>query len=234
MRGDSCDTGVVSISEYRHTPVGVMIVDDHPLVRQGIRSALELSGAVDVVAEADSNASLLSTLKTVSPAVLLLDLRLSDGCAISSIPRILSVCPRCRVLVISALHDDPCVIQDALSAGAHGFLSKAVTPTEMVDAVLAVHEGLNPLTPDVTKRLLGRDVGFDGYSTLTRRELETLALICEGSSNGEIAKTLFVSESTVKFHVRHVYEKLGVRNRVEAARLALERAGDIDASPRST
>lgn len=207
---------MVTESCGRSGPVRVMIVDDHPLMRRGMRCAVDRGEDVCVVAEAGSLSGLFGELVGVSPDVILLDVRLPDGDGIDHIKDVRERCPNAKVIVVTAAPGDKGVVRRAMTSGAAGFLSKSVSSAEMIDAIRGAHEGLTPFTGDVTALLLDapaaeRDPG------LTARELQTLALLSDGLSNASIARRLYISECTVKFHVRHVFEKLGVRNRVEAA-----------------
>lgn len=170
------------------------------------------------VGEADCIEALVDDCARIHPDVILLDMCLPDGDGVDAIQQVRRACPATKVVIVTAMLDDPTAVRRAIASGADGFLSKTVTPEELVDAVRSAHEGLSPFSHDVTGMLVAPACS-DRCAGLTQREQDTLALLSEGRSNSEIARELFISECTVKFHVRHIFEKLDVRNRVEATRV---------------
>lgn len=204
----------------------VVIADDQPLVRAGLRAVLEAAGSIEVVAEAGDGDSAISAAEAHRPDVVLMDIRMPGTDGIEATRRL----PRQRVLVLTTFGLDDYIIE-ALRAGASGFLTKDAPAQDLVAAVRAVAAGDAVLSPVATRQLLDRvarrlppAVGpaRDGTETLTEREREVLQLVAAGLSNAEIAAALFVAEPTAKTHVSNVLGKLGVRDRVQAVIYAYE------------
>ena len=213
--------------------LSVLIADDQALVRRGLRMILETEPDLDVVGEAADGADAVSQVASTRPDIVLMDVRMPGVDGIEATRRILAG-PGCqtRVLMLTTFDMDEYVV-DALRAGASGFLLKDVRPELLVDGIRAVAAGESLLAPVVTRRLIEayldqrRDATADPevmrrLGTLTPREDEVLRLVARGRTNAEIARTLYVSETTVKTHVGHVLMKLQVRDRVQAVVLAYE------------
>ncbi|HEY3375101.1 MAG TPA: response regulator transcription factor [Candidatus Aquicultor sp.] len=197
----------------------VMVVEDHPLMQMGIKKALERSGDMQVVGEASTGKSAVELVDSVKPDVIIMDVKLpdSDGIAILQNIRVRS---SAKVLMFSGFDDERYVIR-ALESGANGYLLKSAGTHELVDAVRKAAEGLSPISPQLTGKVIPMARHrYQASERLTPREKEVWRLLASGASNAEISKALYVSESTVKFHVRNVFHKLGVKNRVEAAKAA--------------
>jgi DNA-binding NarL/FixJ family response regulator len=192
--------------------VTVLIVDDHPVVRQGLRSLLDVADGVAVAGEAADGPSAISLASTLRPDIVLLDLKLPgmDGIAVLSALREAGH----RVLVLTSA-TDPARARQAVRGGAGGVLYKDIDPDALVRAILAVGDGHLLLAPEAAAAVA--DGGSRTRDSLTSRENEVLALIAEGRSNREIARSLRVSEKTVKAHVSSVLAKLGVQDRTQAA-----------------
>jgi DNA-binding NarL/FixJ family response regulator len=204
------------------SPIRVLVVDDHPVVRQGLRTFLDLQGDITVVGEAgDGDAAVAAAIEHV-PDVILLDLRMpgSDGTAALRGLRECGV--PSRVLVVTSF-TDPGAVVPALRAGAAGYVSKDVDPPALAAAIRAVHAGHVLMNADVA-RLLAAGDGAPAGAALTPRERDVLVEIARGRSNREIARALNVSEKTVKTHVSAIFTKLGVADRTQAALHAV-RAG---------
>jgi two-component system nitrate/nitrite response regulator NarL len=204
--------------------VSVLIADDHPLYREGVVRALSASGQVDVVAEAEDGRSALEKIQEHRPDVALLDYKLPelDGVAVTNAV-VRDQLPT-RVLLVSAFTDTGVVYQ-ALETGAAGFVSKEARREQIVDAVLACARGENVVPPDIAAGLVSeiRLRKQDDRPALTQREQEILRLIAAGKSLPEIAKELYLGLTTVKTHVQHLYEKLGVSDRAAAVASAMRR-----------
>jgi two-component system nitrate/nitrite response regulator NarL len=204
--------------------ISVVVADDHPLYREGVVRALTASGQVDVVAEAADGRSALASIRELAPDVAVLDYRLPelDGIAVTNavvrdgIPT--------RVLVISAFTDSG-VVYKVLETGAAGFISKESRREQIADAVLACARGETIVPPEVAAGLVSeiRLRKQTDVPVLTPREQEILHLIAAGKSLPEIAKELYLGVTTVKTHVQHLYEKLGVSDRAAAVATAMRR-----------
>lgn len=209
--------------------IRVLIVDDHPVVRQGLVTLLSVQDDITVVGEAGDGPSALSLAESLSPDVILLDLKLPgmDGVGVlSSLAGAVSANPvsasPVRVLVLTSA-TEPGWADRAMKAGAAGVVYKDIDPDALVRAIRSVHDGNVLLAVRAAQSL--RDRGPRGsLETLTPREREVLGLIAEGRSNREIARSLRVSEKTVKAHVSSVLAKLGVQDRTQAAVLAVRYA----------
>lgn len=206
--------------------IRVLLVDDQTLVRQGIRSLLELSQTVTVAGEAGDGEEALELLRTLKPDVILLDLRMPklDGLGVL---RALQTKPDAPPALILTTFDDDELVLEGLRLGAKGYLLKDVSLTQLLDAVETLFHGGTLVQPAVTERLL-RGLpkttypSFETPDTLTPREREVVRLMAGGYSNREIGEALGMSEGTVKNHVSSVLSKLGVRDRTRAVLRALE------------
>jgi len=202
--------------------IRVMLVDDHAVVREGLRAFLQLQPDIEVVAEAGGGAGVLPQALTAGPDVVLMDLVMPDGDGIEAIRALATAAPKARVLVLSSFADDERVFA-AMQAGAAGYLLKDVEPDQLAAAIRDAHRGRPVLHPDVAARLMRRaaDPGGAATAVLTRREQEVLQLVVEGFANKQIARRLRITEKTVKTHVSSILQKLGVADRTAAAVLAI-------------
>jgi DNA-binding NarL/FixJ family response regulator len=210
--------------------VRVLIVDDQELVRTGFRMILEAEQDIEVVGEAGDGAEAVTETHRLTPDVVLMDVRMPELDGIEATRRLLeNGVSETKVVMLTTFDMDE-YVYDALRAGASGFLLKDVPPEQLIEGIRAVANGDALLAPSVTRRLIEEFVRAgptrteppEGLSELTARELEVLQTIARGLSNAEIAKELFVSETTVKTHVAHVLMKLNLRDRVQAVVLAYE------------
>ena len=201
--------------------VRVVIADDHPVVRSGIRGMLASDPGFDVVGEAADGAEAVALTTRELPDVVLMDLRMPALDGASATAEIRARCPETQVLVLTTYDTDADIVR-ALEAGAIGYLLKDVPHEEITRAVRAAARGEPALAPAVAERLMDRALDATG-DALTAREIDVLQLAARGSSNSEIAKELFVSSTTVKAHLTHIYRKLGVGDRTAAVTTALER-----------
>ncbi len=206
--------------------IRTMLVDDHALLRQGIRSLLEREGAISVVGEANSLDEALSEVVRCRPDVVVVDLKLTAGTEYEGLRLIREITqrhPDVAALVLTTFLDDDLVVR-AVKAGARGYVVKDVDTTELVRAIQAVSGGgsaFDPRSSTIVLRTVSGDGG--GADTLTDREREVLRLLADGLSNKRIGETLFISESTVKFHIRNIIRKLGVTKRTDAVYTASKR-----------
>ncbi|MGN6377614.1 MAG: response regulator [Gaiellales bacterium] len=206
-------------------PIRVLLVDDHAVVREGLRAFLELQDGIVVVGEASDGEQALEQAEATSPDVVLMDLVMPRMDGVTAMRSLRERAPRTRVIVLTSFLDDERLLP-AVRAGAAGYLLKNAKPQELARAVRAAHAGEALLDPVVAARLvesLARD-GDDPLDRLTPREREVLVLIGRGFRNKQIAFELGISEKTVKTHVGRLMEKLGVDDRTQAAVLAV-RAG---------
>jgi DNA-binding NarL/FixJ family response regulator len=192
--------------------IKVLLVDDHPVVRQGLRTFLDLQNDIRVVGEAADGESGVTAAESLHPDVILLDLRMPGSDGLDALHRLREQQNPARVLVITSF-TDPTAVLPAVRAGAAGYVYKDVDPPALAAAIRSVHAGHVLLHPDVV-RLLATDFS---PSHLTSREREVLAELALGHSNREIARALSLSEKTVKTHVSAILTKLGVQDRTQAA-----------------
>lgn len=197
--------------------LNLMIVDDHALVRLGLKTSLEMEADFRVVAEASTGEQALASYSLARPDVTLIDLRLPGLNAIETTAQLRQTDPGAKVIVISTFNGGEDIFR-ALQAGAKTYLTKSIQREEMIAAIRAVARGEGYLPASVASRLAERLQ----RPSLTTRELEVLMLVVEGETNKEIATALSLAEVTVKLHVGNILEKLKARDRTEAARLAIE------------
>jgi DNA-binding NarL/FixJ family response regulator len=203
--------------------IRLLIVDDHPIVRDGLRGAFTGSDEFEVVGEAADGAEALARAARLQPDVVLMDLRMPTMDGVEAIRRLQQSMPGTRVLVLTTFDTDTDVVQ-AIEAGATGYLLKDAPTEELLRAVRQAARGEPVLSPSVAGRLMGRVRRPEpAVGVLTPRELQVLQLLADGLSNREAAARLFVSEASIKTHVLHIYDKLGVRDRAGAVGEAFRR-----------
>jgi DNA-binding NarL/FixJ family response regulator len=209
--------------------IRVMIVDDDDLMRAGLRGVLSNDKGIEVVGEERDGRGAVYRARLLKPDVLLMDVRMPDLDGISATREVLAAFPEVKVVILTTFEQDDYIF-GALSAGASGFLLKRTAPEELLAAIHTIAAGDSLLSPSVTSRVVDRmarqpapDAATDArLAELTPREREVLGLVARGLSNGEIAASLVIEESTVKTHVKRILAKLGVRDRVQAVIFAYE------------
>jgi NarL family two-component system response regulator LiaR len=216
-------------------PIRVLIVDDHPVVRQGLRGFLETYSDLKVVAEAENGAQAVDLARQHVPDVILMDLLMPGMYGVEAIDRITAVSPATHIIVLTSYPNDEYLFP-AMRAGAQGYLLKDVEPETLVGAIRAAAHGQATLHPSVAARLVkGADhPDDDSPADLSDRELEVLRLIARGLSNKEIAGELTLAEGTVKSHVSNILSKLHLAHRTQAALYALRHKVAILDNPDST
>ncbi|MBC6462515.1 response regulator [Actinomadura sp. HBU206391] len=201
--------------------ITLLIVDDHPVVRDGLRGMFASAAGFEVVGEASDGVEGVALAARLDPDVVLMDLRMSGGGGVDAIAELTRRGLRCKVLVLTTYDTDSDTLP-AIEAGATGYLLKDAPRDELFTAVRAAAEGRTVLSPAVASRLVSR-VRAPGSEPLSAREREVLRLVAKGTSNREIAAVLFISEATVKTHLTHIYTKLGVKDRAAAVAVAYDR-----------
>ncbi|MDI6101477.1 response regulator transcription factor [Actinoplanes sp. NEAU-A12] len=201
--------------------IKLVIVDDHPVVRDGLRGMFAGDDRFTVLGEAGDGREALAVTDAVSPDVVLMDLRMPVMDGVTTIRELKARGAAARVLVLTTYDTDSDVLP-AIKAGATGYLLKDTPREELFRAVLAAHRGESVLSPAVAGRLIGQ-LRSPAKEPLSQRELEVLTLTARGCGNRETARRLFISEATVKTHLLHAYAKLGVRDRAAAVATAIER-----------
>jgi len=201
--------------------IRILISDDHPVVRTGLRGMINGEPDFEVVGEAENGKEAVAMTGELRPQVVLMDLRMPEMDGVTAIGHIKAEQPEVQVLVLTTYESDADILR-AIETGATGYLLKDTPREELFEAIRLVARGESPLDPGVAARLMQRMRGpsEEGLST---REIEVLELVARGTSNKEIAKQLWVSETTVKSHMLHIFDKLSVTDRTAAVTAALKR-----------
>lgn len=199
-------------------PIRILVVDDHFMVRMGLSSSLSVEPDIEVVSEAGNGEAALEAYRKYHPGLVIMDLRLPGMSGIDCIAALLREFPDAQILVLST-HSDEEEIYRAMQAGARGYVVKTILREELLRAVREVHRGGQYLDPIVRTHLSERQ----SRRSLSTREVDVLRLVVKGFGNKEIARVLNIAEVTVKLHVSHILEKLEVKDRTEAATVALRR-----------
>jgi NarL family two-component system response regulator LiaR len=202
--------------------IKVMIVDDHAVVRSGLSAFLLAFDDLEHVGDATGGADAVSKCIALRPDVVLMDLVMPDVDGAEATRRIKESCPEVQVIALTSYKEDD-LVQGALKAGALSYLMKNVSADELADAIRKAHAGRSTLAPEAAQVLIKAATEPAQEEGLTSRELEILRLMVLGDSNPDIAEKLFVSRSTVKFHVSNILMKLGAATRTEAVAIALHR-----------
>jgi DNA-binding NarL/FixJ family response regulator len=198
--------------------IRVLSVDDHPLVREGIAAIINNQADMQVVAQAANAKDAMEQYRKHAPDVTLMDLRLPDTSGIEALITIRTEFPEARIIMLTTFEGDV-EIKRALEAGARGYLLKSMPPKELVEVIRQVHAGKKRIPPQLAAQL----AEHMSDEALTEREVEVLGQIAGGNRNRDIAEQLFISEETVKVHIKHIMEKLGASDRTEAVAIGIRR-----------
>ena len=209
--------------------ISILVVDDHPIVRQGIRSLLSNYPEFEIVGEADNGESALSGVKEMSPDITLLDIRMPGESGLDILKEIRHIQANAKVLMLTSFDEEEYVM-DALKAGARGFILKGVSDEILVNAIRAVHRGERVLSPQVTEQVVQRLIAKPPDPVEEDEELEfdddeqqILRMLVAGDSNSQISSQLYISSTTVKRKLRKIFAKLNVQTRAQAAAEAVRR-----------
>ncbi len=198
--------------------IRIFCVDDHPLMREGIAAVIRSQPDMLLVAEASSGREAIQRFGDVAPDVTLMDLRLPDMSGIDAMIAIRSQFPGAYVIILTTFDGDV-EIRRALQAGARAYLLKSMKPSEMLEVIRQVHNGKKRILPEIADQLSQ----YFADEVLTSREIEVLEQIAGGNRNRDIAEKLFITEETVKVHVKHIMEKLGASDRTQAVAIGVRR-----------
>ena len=219
MDGQDTNQGAAGSAE----PIRVFLLDDHEIVRMGVRDLLEAEPGITVIGEAGTAASALARIPALKPDVAILDIRLPDGDGVSVCREIRSKMPQLACLMLTSFSDDEALF-DAIMAGAAGYVLKQIRGTDLVGAVRTIASGQSLLDPEAASRVMRRmrdqATAADPLAGLTDQERRILALIGEGLTNRQIGDRLFLAEKTVKNYVSALFAKLGMQRRAQAAAYA--------------
>jgi len=200
------------------SPIRVLTVDDHPLMREGLRTIVKNEPDMTTIAEASSGEEAIQLYRQHRPDVTLMDLRLPDKNGIDALAAIRSEFPEARVVMLTTFEGDA-EVKRAMEAGARGYALKNMPRKTIVDLIRKVHAGRTVVPPEIAANV----AEYLGAESLSRREIDVLEKIASGNRNLDVANQLFISEETVKGHVKHIMEKLGAKDRTEAVAIAVRR-----------
>ena len=208
-------------------PIRVMVVDDHPIVRQGVRSLLSNCPDMELVAESDSATAALTVAPSVQPDVILLDIRMPGMTGVEAVRLLFRQCPRVKILMLSSF-DDAAYVNQAIQAGVQGYILKSASDETLAGAVRAAFRGERVLSPPVMDRVVQQAADYSRdrarrEAGLSDDDTRILKLLVDGASNPKIAGELYLSETTVKRKLQDVFEKLAVTTRAQAAAEAVRR-----------
>jgi NarL family two-component system response regulator LiaR len=210
----------------RTRKITILLVDDHEVVRRGLKAFLDTQPDFKVIGEAGSGDEAVDSAKELLPDVMLMDLVMSGMGGVEATRRIKSITPRTQIIVLTSFHQDHYIFP-ALQAGALSYILKDVMMEDLADAIRRAARGEAVMHPRIAERVIqeidgAKSAAFNPFTELTNREMEVLRLIAKGMSNGEIAEALFISENTVKGHVSNILSKLHLADRTQAAVFAWE------------
>src|SRR6202161_2327280 len=200
------------------TPIRILCIDDHPLMREGIAAIIRNEPDMLLVAEASNGREAIQGFREHRPDVTLMDLRMPDISGIDAMIAIRTEFPDARVIMLTTFEGDA-EIQRALQAGAQGYMLKSMPRKQLVEMIRKVHSGKKSIPPEVAAHL----AEHFGDEALSKREIEVLQKIAGGNRNSDIASLLFISEETVKAHIKHIMEKLAASDRTEAVAIGIRR-----------
>ena len=198
--------------------IRILCVDDHPLVHEGIATVIRNQPDMTLIAEAFNGRDAVQKFREHKPDVVLLDLRLPDMSGIDTMITIRNEFPEARAIILTTFEGDA-EIHRALKAGARAYVLKSMPPKELVEVIRKVHAGKKPIPPQIAAQL----AEHYGDESLTEREIDVLRQIAGGNRNRDIAEKLFISEETVKVHIKHLMEKLGASDRTQAVAIGVRR-----------
>lgn len=207
-------------------PIRILLVDDHPIVREGVQSLLSNYEEFVVVGEAEDGETAVSQFRALQPDITLLDIRLPDESGLAVLNRLRQIQPTARVLLLTSFEDDEYVMA-ALQAGAQGYILKNASDALLVQAIRAAHRGERVFSPRVTetmvRKLVGGDTDLPPLEPLDTEEIQILHLLADGASNSDIGQALYLSSTSVKRKLSRIFSKMNVQTRAQAAAEAVRR-----------
>jgi DNA-binding NarL/FixJ family response regulator len=223
-QGDESDQGEEAAQTGRPERLRVMVADDHALFRRGLQMVLEAEPDIDLVGEASDGVEAVEKSQELMPDVILMDVRMPKRSGIEAASQIKDLLPHVKILMLT-ISDEEADLYDAIKAGASGYLLKEIPIEEVADAIRSVWAGQSRISPSMASKLLNEFAAMSKATgdrsqipapRLTDREMEVLRLVAKGMNNRDIAKDLYISENTVKNHIRNILEKLHLHSRMEA------------------